>query len=80
MLNLEAVNGFLSSALVILTSIAIQFRNASKAQRKAVKDLRDRDIKWAIYVHDIRVIYATETGKEPPGLPENLLSPYSIEL
>lgn len=80
MLNLETVNGFLSSALVVLTSIAIQFRNASKAQRKAVKDLRDRDIKWAIYVHDIRVTYATETGKEPPALPDNLLNPYSIEL
>lgn len=79
MLNLETLNGVLSSALVILTSIAIQFRNASKAQRRALKSLRDRDIKWALYVHDLRVKYAADTGKEPPTLPDSLLFEYGTD-
>ncbi len=80
MLSLETLNGVLSSALVVLTSIAIQFRNASKAQRRALKDLRDRDIKWALYVHDLRVMYAADTGKEPPNLPDSLLFQYNAEI
>lgn len=70
--SFDVVNGILSSLWVITTAIAVQFRSAAKAQRRSLKRLRDRDIKWAIYVHTLRSLYARETGKEPPEYPEIL--------
>lgn len=79
-MSIEVISGILSSALVILSSVAIQFKNSAKAQRKALKELRDRDIKWAIYAHNLRSIYALETGKQPPEIPVDLLYEYAQEL
>lgn len=70
--SFDVINGILSSLWVITTAIAVQFRSSAKAHRRLVKRLRDRDIKWAIYVHDLRSLYARDTGKEPPNYPEIL--------
>ncbi len=77
MMNLETLNGIFSSALVILASVAIQFRNSSKAQRRALRELRDREVEWALYVHSLRTTFAVETGKKPPELPNKLQVVYS---
>ena len=71
-INFDVVNGILSSLWVITTAIAIQFRSSAKAQRRSLKRLKDRDIKWSIYTHDLRSLYARDTGKEPPDIPQIL--------
>lgn len=76
-MSLDTLNGVFSSALVILASIAVQFRNSGKAQRRALKELRDREIEWALYTHGLRTVYASDTGKKPPELPDKLRTIYS---
>lgn len=76
-MNIDTLNGVLSSLLIVLSSIAIQFRNSGRAQAKALRELRDRDIQWALYVHQLRVKFASETGKELPKLPDILSFTYA---
>lgn len=66
------VQSILTSLWIISTALAVQLRAAGKAQRRALKKLRDRDIMWAIYTHSIRQLYAAETGKEPIPIPDKL--------
>jgi hypothetical protein len=66
------VQSILTSLWIISTALAVQLRAAGKAQRRALKKLRDRDIMWAIYVHAIRQQFASETGKEPIAIPDKL--------
>lgn len=66
------VSGSLTMLWVISTAIAVRLRASSRAQVRALQRLRDKDIHWAIYTHDLRLDYATETGKEPRPIPQNL--------
>lgn len=68
-ISFDVVNGILSSLWVITTAIAVQFRASSRAQRRSLRRLRDRDIKWSIYAHSLRQQYARDTGKEPIDYP-----------
>lgn len=73
-ISFDVVNGILSSLWVITTAIAVQFRASTKAQRRSLKRLRDRDIKWSIYAHSLRQQYARDTGKEPIEYPPILIA------
>ena len=66
------VQSILTSLWIISTALAVQLRAAGKAQRRALKRLRDRDIMWAIYTHSLRQTYAGETGKDPIPVPDKL--------
>ena len=66
------VQSILTSLWIISTALAVQLRAAGKAQRRALKRLRDRDIMWAIYTHALRQHFATETGKDPIPVPDKL--------
>jgi len=66
------VQSILTSLWIISTALAVQLRAAGKAQRRALKKLRDRDIMWAIYTHSLRQQYASETGKDPILIPDRL--------
>ena len=66
------VQSILTSLWIMSTAIAVQLRAAGKAQRRALKRLRDRDIMWAIYCHSLRQQYATDTGKDPIIVPDKL--------
>lgn len=66
------VQSILTSLWIISTAVAVQLRAAGKAQRRALKRLRDRDIMWAVYAHTLRQAYAIETGKEPISVPDRL--------
>lgn len=62
----ETINGILGSLSIILTGVSVQLSNAGKAQRRALKELRELDIKKSIYIHKLRSKFAEETGKNPP--------------
>ena len=66
------VQSILTSLWIISTALAVQLRASGKAQRRALKRLRDRDIMWAIYTHSLRQTYASETGKDPIPVPDKL--------
>jgi hypothetical protein len=66
------VQSILTSLWIISTALAVQLRAAGKAQRRALKKLRDRDIMWSIYCHALRQIYAADTGKSPLPVPDKL--------
>jgi len=66
------VQSILTSLWIVSTALAVQLRAAGKAQRRALKKLRDRDIMWAIYAHSLRQTFAAETGKEPIAVPDKL--------
>lgn len=66
------VQSILTSLWIISTALAVQLRAAGKAQRRALKRLRDRDIMWAVYSHALRQLYASETGKDPIPVPDRL--------
>lgn len=66
------VQSILTSLWIVSTAVAVQMRAAGKAQRRALKRLRDRDIMWAIYTHALRQTYAADTGKDPIPVPDKL--------
>lgn len=66
------VSGSLTMLWVISTAVAVRLRASSRAQVRALQRLRDRDIEWALYAHDLRRDYALETGNKPPPIPETL--------
>lgn len=66
------VQSILTSLWIISTALAVQLRAAGKAQRRALKRLRDRDIMWALYTHTLRQKYAAETGNDPLPVPDKL--------
>jgi hypothetical protein len=65
-------NSILTSLWVITTGLAIMLRASAKAQRRALKRLRDKDIAWSIYTHTLRSDYARDTGKSPLDYPDVL--------
>jgi hypothetical protein len=66
------IQSILTSLWIISTALAVQLRAAGKAQRRALKRLRDRDIMWAIHCHALRQMYAADTGKDPIPVPDKL--------
>lgn len=70
----SVVSGSLTMLWVVSTAIAVRLRASSRAQVRALQRLRDREIQWAIYTHNLRVDYAMDTGKEPRVFPETLRS------
>lgn len=71
-LSLDTVSTFLSGLWIITAAIAIQLRASSKAQRKALRRLRDKDIEWALYCHQLRVDSAN-AGLTPREMPTTLV-------
>lgn len=67
------IQSILTSLWIISTALAVQFRASGKAQRKALRRLRDRDIEWSIYAHELRQKLSSATGKHPPEYPPALL-------
>lgn len=71
-MSLEALNGLLSAVSIIASAIAVQLRASSRAQRVALRRLRDENIEWALYCHQLREDLAM-SGVRPPEYPKILV-------
>ena len=70
------VQAILTSLWIISTALAVQFRASSKAQRRALRSLRDREIEYGLYVHELRTMLSQE-GHRPPDYPPKLQVDYN---
>ena len=66
------MNSILTSLWIITTAVAVQLRASGKAQRRALRRLRDKDIEWSLYAHNLRQQYTQDTGHRPPDIPKIL--------
>lgn len=77
-LTQEALTGALSIVSVAASAVAIHLRASSAAQRKALRQLRDRDIVWALYTHKLREFIALK-GFVPPEYPNDLIGDFDTD-
>ena len=76
--SVDTVSAFLSALWIITGAVAIQLRASSKAQRKALRRLRDKDVEWALYCHQLRVDLAN-LGVTPREMPTDLVVDPDVE-